>query len=160
MSKVLITLASLIRSPPSTGHLSQALPVSRSDSTCHVYWKCKLRTFQLFHYTHCQRNVDKRLKIQAHSTLPYLALPNSVTSLYRAPFWRCCHGKHGAHVHRKAYARSRARGLMYMHNVHVCMYACTCMRFTLHSELWAYPSCRHPPRRRCPEKGGLSVHLN
>ena len=63
-------------------------------------------------------------------------------SLYRAPFWRRCHGKHGTHVHRKAYAWSRARGRMYMHNVDVClyvclyacMYACTCVRFTLHSE--------------------------
>ena len=61
-------------------------------------------------------------------------------------------------MHRKAYARSRARGRMYMHNVHVCMYACTRMRFTLHSELRAYLSYGHPPRRRCPGKGGLSVH--
>ena len=35
----------------------------RPDSTCHVYWKCKLRTFWLFHYMHCQRNVDEWLKI-------------------------------------------------------------------------------------------------
>ena len=92
-----------------------------------------------------------------HSTLPYPTLPNPVTSLYQAPFWRHCHGKHGAHVHRKAYAWSRARGRMYMHNAHVCTYACTCMRFTLHSELRAYPSYGHSPRRRCPDKGGLSV---
>ena len=92
-----------------------------------------------------------------HSTLPYPALPNPVTSLYRAPFWRRCHGKHGAHVHRNAYVWSRARGRMYTHNVHVCMYACTCMRFTLHSELRAYPSYGHPPRRRCLDKGWLSV---
>ena len=89
---------------------------------------------------------------ELHSTLP-----NPVTSLYRAPFWRRCHGKHGAHVHRNAYAWSRARGRMYVHNVHVSMYACTCMCFTLHSELRAYPSYGRPPRRRCPDKGGLSV---
>ena len=41
----------------------------------------------------------------------------------------------------------------------VCMYACTCMRFTLHSELRAYPSYGHPPRRRCPDKGGLTVQV-
>ena len=87
-----------------------------------------------------------------HSTLPY-----PVTSPYRAPFWQRCHGKHGAHVHRKAYAWSCARGRMYMHNVHVCMYACTCMHFTLHSEVRACPSYGHPLRRRCPDKGGLSV---
>ena len=32
-----------------------------------------------------------------HSTLPY-----PVTSLYWALFWQRCHGKHGAHVHRKS----------------------------------------------------------
>ena len=31
------------------------------------------------------------------------------------------------------------------------------MSFTLHSELRAYLSYGHPPRRRCPDKGGLSV---
>ena len=31
------------------------------------------------------------------------------------------------------------------------------MRFTLHSELRAYPSYGHSPRRRCPDKEGLSV---
>ena len=55
--------------------------------------------------------------------------------------------KHGAHVHRKAYMFG-----------HVRVGACTCMRFTLHSELRAYPSYGYPPRRRCPDKGGLSVH--
>ena len=34
---------------------------------------------------------------------------------------------------------------MYMHNVHVCMYACACMRFTMHSELRAYPSLIRAP---------------
>ena len=38
-----------------------------------------------------------------------------------------------------------------------CVYAYTCMRFTLHSEIRAYPSYGHPPRQRCPDKGGLSV---
>ena len=35
------------------------------------------------------------------------------------------------------------------------------MRFTLHAELRVYPipSYGHPPRRRCPDEGGLSVHL-
>ena len=61
-------------------------------------------------------------------------------------------------MHINAYAWSRARGRIYMHNAsHVCMYECICMRFTLHSELRAYPSYGHPPRRRCPDKGGLSV---
>ena len=92
--------------------------------------------------------------LHVHSTLPYPALPNPVTSLYRPPIWRRCHDKHGAHVHGNAYAWSWARGRIYMHNVHVCMYTCTCMCFTLHSELRAYPSYRHPPRRRCPDKGG------
>ena len=64
--------------------------------------------------------------VEVHSTLPYPALPNPVTSLYRSPFWRRCHGKHGAHVHRNSYARSRARGRMYMRNVHVCMFAHVC----------------------------------
>ena len=41
-----------------------------------------------------------------HSTLPYLTLPNPVTSLCQVPFWRRCHGKHGAHVHKNAYAWS------------------------------------------------------
>ena len=31
------------------------------------------------------------------------------------------------------------------------------MHFTLHSELWAYSSFEHPPRRRCPERGGGGV---
>ena len=31
------------------------------------------------------------------------------------------------HMHRKAYAWSRARGRMYMHKVHVCMYVCIYM---------------------------------
>ena len=118
------------------------------------------------------------------STLPYPALPNPVASLYWAPFWRCCHGIHGPQVHTKACAWSRARRHMYMHmhvccrtiHIHcpsVCVQCCcgryertikmvyrtytTCMRFTLHCELRAYPSYGHPPRWRCPGKGGLSV---
>ena len=39
---------------------------------------------------------------------------------------------------------------------HMRVGACTCMCFTLHCELRAYPSYGHPPRRRCPDKGGLS----
>ena len=43
--------------------------------------------------------------------------------------------------------------IMYMYVcMYVCMYACTRMRFILHSELRAYPSYGHPPRRRCPDK--------
>ena len=44
--------------------------------------------------------------------------------------------------------------------MYVCMYACRCMRYTLHSELRAYPSYGHPSRQRCPHKGGLSVPLS
>ena len=41
--------------------------------------------------------------------------------------------------------------------MYVCMYM---YAFTMHSELRACPSYRHPPRRRCPDKGGLSVPIN
>ena len=51
----------------------------------------------------------------------------------------------GEGMERTLYAWPRAHGRMHMHNVHVCMYACTCIRFTLHSELQAYPSYGHPP---------------
>ena len=120
---------------------------------CRFYFQYKFYNGQVNYYTYC---ILVTVDI-VHSTLPYPALRNPVTSLYRATFWQCRHVKHGADVHRKAYAWWRARGRMYMDNVHACMYACTCMRFTLHSELRAYPSYGHPLRRRCPDKGGLSV---
>ena len=79
-----------------------------------------------------------------HSTLAYPALPNPVTSLYiqlsggvaMVNMVPTCTGTHNAW--------SRAHGRIYMRNVQ-CMHAYTCISFTLHSELRAYLSYRHPP---------------
>ena len=87
--------------------------------------------------------------LEVHSTLP-----NPVTSLYRAPSGDVAMVNMVLMCTETHNAWSRARGRMYMPNVQ-SMY--TCMRFTLHSELRAYPRYGHPPRRRCPDKGGLSV---
>ena len=65
--------------------------------------------------------------ILVHSTLPYPALPSLVTSLCWVPFWRRCHGKHGAHMHRKAYACTctclhAVQQYMYTYIAHLCVY--------------------------------------
>ena len=111
--------------------------------------------------------------------LPYPAFPNPVTSLHGALFWCHCHGERGDHVHRKAYAWSRVRCRMLMHNVHVCMYVSMYMYVHVHvcaspciltgygctgAELWVYPryarfTLADPMPRLCPDAVG-SANVN